>query len=306
MFVAVGPLPDVSRCSKIRHETILVSKFPGLPAQKRQRKKGERPSCDGRHSGLGGFGPIFLPDPTGWSALHRRQEEHCVFVCAVPNDASELGKMCDLERRLFGNLAFPFHAACNFFAKRPEIFNFVRDRHGDVVAYTSVFPLRPQWSKALICGDITEAELNADMIFGRNDRHDGLQVYVSSVVVDPKFDPILKSILIAGLMSFRIRQLRNASMQRVSAIMTIATSRGERLARRLGAKRLNGGASRKDGLDVFGCDVTSNLLYQEVIGAVKRFSFGKDAMLHFDFSSCGERSNDAEAGMSCMPQVQAL
>src|SRR5215210_7984120 len=173
-----------------------------------------------------------------------------MFVCRVPRNLQEFAKLHALEERLFGHYAMSLETAAEMFTKRPEIFNAVFDQNGEVLAYTSSFMLRPKWGKALTRGEITGDELQADMVYGRHDRHTDLHLFIGSVVVDPKCDPIQRCILLSSLMWFRIQQLRAASLDRFAAIMTTASEQGERLARRLGAKKVTDGATCRDGLDV--------------------------------------------------------
>jgi hypothetical protein len=197
-----------------------------------------------------------------------------MFVCTVPRNLEEFGRLHDIEQRLFGDLALPLDVACDIFETRPEIFNAVVDRDGTVVAYTSAFTLRPQWGTALTCGEITGAELRPSMIYKRHDCHIDLHLFIGSVVVDPKYDPIQKCILLSSLLWFRVHQLRSTSVQRLSAIMTTASGQGERIARRLGAKKLTDRSKCRDGLDVFGCDISLDLLAR-AFGVMERFPFGK-------------------------------
>jgi hypothetical protein len=207
-----------------------------------------------------------------------------MLVCTVPRNSKEFGRLHDLEQRLFGDLAFPLDIASEIFEMRPEIFNAVVDRDGNVAAYSSAFMLRPEWGTALTRGDITGAELRPHMIYQRNDRHTDVHLYIGSVVVDPKYDPIRKCILLSSLMWFRVQQLRAASVESLCAIMTTASGQGERLARRLGAKKLNDRANCRDGLDVFGAHITVDL-FARAVGAVEGFPFGKTVWMNLDFTS---------------------
>jgi hypothetical protein len=206
------------------------------------------------------------------------------FVCAVPRNAEEFGRVHDFERSLFGNLAFPRDVADEFFAMRPEIFSAVFDQDGTVVAYTCAFFLRPQWGAALISGEIADLELRPHMMYRRNDCHTGVVVYLGAVAVDPKCDPILKAMLLASLMWARVHQMRGASVERLSAIMTTVSKEGERLARRMGATKLNDRTNRKDGLDIFGCDLSLDLL-GGVFRAMEKFPFAKSIQMNLDVPS---------------------
>jgi hypothetical protein len=207
-----------------------------------------------------------------------------MFVCTVPRNTKEFGTLHDIEQRLFGDLALPPDVAHEIFEMRPEIFNAVFDRDGTVVAYTSAFMLRPQWGTALTRGEITGAELQPSMIYRRDDCHADLHLFIGSVVVDPKYDPIRKCMLLSSLLWFRVHQLRSASVRRLTAIMTTASGQGERMTRRLGAKKLTDRANCRDGLDVFGCDITLDLLAR-AFGVMDRFPFGNGVLMNLDLPS---------------------
>ena len=204
-----------------------------------------------------------------------------MFVCTVPRSVAEFGKLHGLEQELFGEYAFPLDVACEIFKTRPEIYNAVLDQAGDVVAYSSAFMLRPEPGRALSCGEITGAELRPSMIFKRGECHTDMHLFIGSVVVDPKYDPIQKCILLSSLLWFRVHQLRATSVQRFTAIMTTASRQGERLARRLGASKLTDGARCRDGLDVFGCEITLDRLGR-AFGVMERFPFGQGVLMNLD------------------------
>ena len=99
-----------------------------------------------------------------------------MFVCTVPRNTEEFSRLHGIEQRLFGDLALPLDVACDIFETRPEIFNAALDRDGTVVAYTSAFPLRPEWGIALTSGNITGAELRPSMMYKRHDCQTDIQL----------------------------------------------------------------------------------------------------------------------------------
>ena len=210
--------------------------------------------------------------------LGSRESESRPFVCRVPKDVEEFRRVHELEQGMFGDLAFPTDVADEIFAMRPEIFSAVFDQDGNVVAFTSAFFLRPEWGTALIRGDITDLEIRPHMMYRRNDCHTGVFVYLGSVVVDPKCDPILKAMLLASLMWFRVHQMRSASVDRLSAIMTTVSKEGERLARRMGAKKLN------DDTGIFGCELSPELL-GGAFRAMENFPFARSIEMDLNFPS---------------------
>jgi len=200
------------------------------------------------------------------------------FVCRVPKDVEEFRRVHELEQSMFGELAFPTDVADEIFAMRPEIFSAVFDQAGNVVAYTSAFFLRPEWGTALIRGDIADLDIRPHMMYRRDECHTGVFVYLGSVVVDPKCDPILKAMLLGSLMWFRVHQMRSASIERLSAIMTTVSKEGERLARRMGAKKLN------DRTDMYGCELSPELL-GGAFRAMDNFPFARSIEMNLNFPS---------------------
>jgi hypothetical protein len=183
-----------------------------------------------------------------------------MFVCGVPKDAAALSRVLTVERDLFGSLSIPESVAHEIFRVRPEIFSAITGPTSSVAAYSTIYPLKKQWAQALIAGDIAEPDLKADMLLTRHDSHQDACIYIGSVVVDSSFDPLTKSILLSSILSWRTQQLRDASIRRLSVVMTGVSKEGERLIRYLGAKQLNDGTTRKDGYAIYGRTVTQGFL----------------------------------------------
>jgi len=154
----------------------------------------------------------------------------------------------------------PPQTAFEIFKTRPEIYAAILGPNGDVAAYSSAYPLKREWAEAFIAGDITEPDLTPSMLLTRQDGLDGSSVYVGSVVVVSQNDPLTKAILLASLLSWRVRQLKAASVKRLSAFMTPVAEQGERMIRFIGAKQLNDGTNRKDGYPVYGRAITPGFL----------------------------------------------
>jgi hypothetical protein len=183
-----------------------------------------------------------------------------MFFCGVPRDSCDFSKVLKVERGLFGDNALPSAMAHQFFEFRPEIYAAVLGPDDGVAAYSSVFPLKKQWAEAFVAGDITEPELTPAMMLTRQDCHEFASIYIGSVAVGDNFDPIMKSVLLASMFSWRAAQLHHVSIQRLSVMMTAATKQGERLIRRMGARQLNASANRKDGYAVYGRTITPRFL----------------------------------------------
>jgi hypothetical protein len=193
----------------------------------------------------------------------------------------QFSRVIEVEQKLFGNLALSPQRSLDIFKMRPDIFTAVFCPSGTVAAYLTAYPLRPQIAGALIEGEIIEPDLIPDMLLTRQETLEGSCIYLGSVVVDSKFDPISKSILLVSLTQYRLHQLQDADVKRFTAIMTTASRDGEKLAQRIGAEKLNDGSNRKDGLDIYGRTITRGFIYQ-ASSSVQRFFDNKMVRMNFD------------------------
>jgi len=205
-----------------------------------------------------------------------------MFVCGVPKDSGEFSRLLCVERRLFGDLSLSSAMADSIFRFRPEIYSAILGQGESVAAYTSAFPLKPEWADAFIAGDVTEPDLTPGMLLGRHDCLEGARVYIGSVVIDSACNPLMKSTLLASLVAWRVRQMRAASVKRLSVMMTAVTKRGERMIRSVGARQLNDGANRKDGHAIYGREITPGFLGR-VTAAMERCLNSGLVQMDFDF-----------------------
>ena len=197
-----------------------------------------------------------------------------MFVCGVPADAAAFSRVLTVEQTLFGKLSLPAPVAEEFFRVSPEIFAVVSDPDGAVAAYSTAFPLQERWAQALIAGDVVEPELTPDMLLDRRASHEGAHVYIGSVVVDSQRDALTRSSLLASLLSWRIRQLREFTIKRVSVMMMGVSKQGQQLIRYTGAKKLNDGANRRDGYSIYGRAVSQSFLYRATTTIERCFNGG--------------------------------
>jgi len=205
-----------------------------------------------------------------------------MYICCVPKNLAEFKKLIDVEQSLFGDRALSLEASVALFKNRPDIYTAVLCPKGSVAAYLTAYPLQPKCAEALIEGTITEPELTPDMLLTRHAKLERSSFYIGSVVVDSKLDPILKSILLISLAQYRVRQLQADQIRRFSVIMTAVSKEGRRLVNWIGAEKLNDGANRKDGLDVYGRTITQGFIYQ-ACAAAERFFDNK--FVHIDYPS---------------------
>ena len=203
-----------------------------------------------------------------------------MYICGVPKNLAAFKKLIDVEQALFGDRALSLKASVALFKKRPDIYTTVLCPNGSIAAYLTAYPLRPKCAEALIEGKITEPELTPNMLLTRRANLEGSSFYIGSVVVDSKLDPILKSILLISLAQYRVRQLQADPVRRFSVIMTAVSKEGRRLVNWIGAEKLNDGANRKDGLDLYGRTITRDFMYQ-TCAAVERFFDNRFVQIDF-------------------------
>lgn len=183
-----------------------------------------------------------------------------MFYCGVPRSAAEFSRVWSVEQDLFGDLSVPAKVAREIFRHRPELFLAIFCKRSTVAAYTVGYPLQPRWAKALIAGEITEPELMPDMLLSHADSHEGASVYIGSVAIDEQLDTMTRASLMAAMVSWRARQMREASIRRMSLMMTGVSKQGEKMIRYVNAKKLNSAENRKDGLAIYGRTITPGFL----------------------------------------------
>lgn len=204
-----------------------------------------------------------------------------MFYCGVPRDAAEFLRIWRIEQNQFGDLSVPAPVAHEIFRQRPELFLAVFSENSAVAAYSISYPLQPCWAQALIAGDITEPELTPDMLLGRDESHDGASIYVGSVVIAEHYDALTRASLLAALVSWRARQMREGSVRRMSVMMTGVSKQGEKLIRYVKAKELNSAENRKDGYAIYGRTITPRFLNRATI-AIERCLNGRSVEMSLD------------------------
>jgi hypothetical protein len=203
-----------------------------------------------------------------------------MFTCAMPRDLDAFGKIVGVDQHIFGKSTVSRPASTAIFIKRPEIYSALFAPDGSIAGYLDLYPLRPQWAKRFIDGDISEADFDASMILERSESHERCFFYVGSIVVEGRFDPLLRSLMIASLFKWHARHVAALVTRQASLIMTTATAQGARLARIIGARKLCDGSQRKDGLDMVGRAITPAAIrhLHVVFGG-----FDSEGVIHLDF-----------------------
>ncbi len=195
-----------------------------------------------------------------------------MFYCGVPRNAVEFSRVWHFEQTQFGNLSVPAPVAREIFQQRPELFLAIFCKKSTVAAYSVGYPLKPRWAQALIAGYVTEPELMPDMLLGRHDSHEGASVYIGSLVVAEHYDAFTRASLMAALASWRARQLRDASIRRMSLVMTGVSKQGQKLIHYVRAKKLNSAENRKDGYAIYGRTITPSYLNKATIAIERCFN----------------------------------
>jgi hypothetical protein len=101
---------------------------------------------------------------------------------------------------------------------------------------------------------ISQNEGNAETL-------DGSSIYVGSIVVSSNYDPFSKSVFLANLLGWRAQQLQDASVKRITALMTPVTKQGQRLVRYIGAERM-GAETDVNGHGIYGRKISPGFLYR--------------------------------------------
>ena len=223
-----------------------------------------------------------------------------MFVCGVPKDADAFSRLFALEQNLFGALSVPAPVAREIYDMRPEAFcSIVDDKDSSVAAYSIAYPLQAWSAQRLIEGEISEPELRPDMLLRYQDAHDDAYIYVGSVVVAEQYDGLTKANLLASLLSWRSRQLRDAAIRRLSIVMVGVSDQGERLIRYVGAKKLREGFERKDGYPVYGRRITRGFLLRAT-NSLERCINSRIVAMDYSFKPA------VDAGPAAIPSAPVL
>jgi len=204
-----------------------------------------------------------------------------MFVCGVPRNLAEFSDAFNVGETQFGELSVSLSMAKTIFAFRPEIYLAITAPNGAVAGYSSTYPLKERWANALVAGDIAEPDLTPDMLLCREDGLDGASIYIGSIVVSSNYDPFSKSVFLANLLAWRALQLQDASVKRITAIMTPVTKQGQRLVRYIGAERL-GTKTDVNGHGIYGRKMSPGFLYR-ITSSVEKLLSNSMVKLDQDF-----------------------
>jgi hypothetical protein len=205
-----------------------------------------------------------------------------MFVCGVPRDLNTFDQIVGVDHSIFGKSSVTPEWARELFRVRPEIYSTILCPKGQVVAYSDVYPLKPRWAQLFVAGKMCEGSFRPHMILDRQEPHEGQHFYVGSVVVNGKYDPILKSLLLASLLRWRAYHFQSLSLHGMTLLMTAVTSQGTRLVNRVGARKVGSGRDREDGHDLYGWKATPAMLHR-LSHAIDGFLKEEMVRISFDF-----------------------
>ncbi|HEY6258699.1 MAG TPA: hypothetical protein VIY51_23190 [Xanthobacteraceae bacterium] len=205
-----------------------------------------------------------------------------MFACGVPPNLVTFDQIVGVDHSIFGKSSLTLESARELFRVRPEIYSTILCPRGQVVAYSDVYPLKPEWAQLFVAGKFSERSLQPHMILRREDFHEGQHFYVGSVVVNGKFDPVLKSLLLASLLRWRAYHFQALSLRVLTLLMTAVTSEGKRLVNRVGAQKVCSGLDRKDGHDLYQWTTTPAILH-DLSTAIDGFLKKDMVRMSFDF-----------------------
>jgi hypothetical protein len=199
----------------------------------------------------------------------------------MPRDLDAFGKIVGVDQHVFGKSTASRPTSTAIFVKRPEIYSALFAPDDSIAGYLDLYPLRPQWAKRFIDGDISEADFDASMILERSESHERCIFYAGSIVIESRFDLLLRSLMIASLFNWHARHVAALVTRQASLIMATATPQGARLAKIIGARKLRDGSQRKDGLDMVGRAITPAAIrhLQVVFGGLD-----SEGVIHLDFA----------------------
>jgi len=208
-----------------------------------------------------------------------------MFVCGVPRNLITFDQIVGLDHSIFGKSSLTLESARELFLARPEIYSTILCPKGRVVAYSDVYPLKPEWGRLFVAGKITEGSFRSHMMLDRQDVHEGESFYVGSVVVTGQYDPVLKSLLLASLLRWRAYHFQSLSVRVMTLLMTAVTSKGKRLVNRVDAQKVSSGRDRNDGHDLYEW-TTSPASLHSLSNSIEGFAKQRMVRMSFDFGAC--------------------
>ena len=205
-----------------------------------------------------------------------------MFTCGVPRNLVTFDHLVGLDQAIFGNNSLAPDRARDLFRRRPEIYTAILKPTGQLVAYSIIYPLKPEWAQHFIEGSIGESDFTPEMILDREVSHEGQHFHIGSVVVDSASDPIMRSVFLAGLLRWWAYHLDSVISGNATFLMGPVTAGGMKLVRHVHAIKLSSGENRKDGHDLYGLTTTTAFLHR-LSAAIDSFLDRELVQLNLDF-----------------------
>jgi hypothetical protein len=171
--------------------------------------------------------------------------------------------------------AVPLHVLQEWHEANPDGFSVIRMRNGQKVGHLNLLPVRPATLEKFLQGKILEKEIRGDSLFKSKERAEIRDLYIESIIVlPPKGYSNAPAILcvLTNLHSLVGRLCDPSQVRKIYAMA--ASSRGDKLLRRLGFEVLSSKTGRADGHDVFQASFAA---LSNSIGAACESRFPRDA-----------------------------
>ena len=206
-----------------------------------------------------------------------------MLYCGVPRVSSDITKILEIEHRKFGDLAISEAAAQRIYSFCPELFCSIYDVNGSIVAYSTAFPMKPNYANFVINGALSESDITPEMMIRTDGPMAQSNTYVGSVVVEDDANPITRSVLLSGLLTWRMKQIENIGIKSLPVFMIAASQEGDKIIRFIGAKKINDGSKRQDLKAVYARRITPGFM-NRASKTLDRCI--KDSLLKMSYENC--------------------
>jgi hypothetical protein len=208
-----------------------------------------------------------------------------MFTCKVPDEAG-IRHLASIEHKLFEGISLSTDRLQKIYEFCPEMFCVLENDDGSVVGYSTIFTMLPDDAQRLISGDLAEPDLAPELLIAPKDENfSKSHGYIGSVVITGEFNIITRSVLLASLLSWRMKQMTRLALRRFPVFMISASEQGSQLVRFVGARTLKDGAERRDGNAIYGRTITPSFLNHANRALQRCLSSG---FVKMDFAGCHE------------------
>lgn len=208
-----------------------------------------------------------------------------MFTCKVPDEAG-IRHLATIEQQLFNGIALSAEGILKIYDFCPEMFCVIENDDGNIVGYSSIFTMLPDEALRFIAGDFSEPDLVPELLISpEHENFSKTHAYVGSVVIIGDFNIITRSVLLASLLSWRMKQMTRLALRRLPVFMISASEQGSQLVRFVGARTLKDAAERRDGNAIYGRTITPSFLAHANKALQRCLSSG---FVKMDFAGCHE------------------